>query len=52
MQDLVDSRGLRNGEMILQIDNGERVATEAIGTYLLRLPSDLDCYFVPVASRN
>ena len=57
MQDLVDSRGLRHGEMIFRIDNGVRIAAEAIGTYPLRLPSDFRlmlkyCYYVLVASQN
>ena len=43
--------------MILQISNGARVATEAIGTYPLWLSSDFrlilkDCYYIPVASQN
>ena len=57
MQGLEDSRRLRDGEMILCIENGARVATMAVGTYPLRLPSGLDlvlrdCYYVPAASRN
>ena len=43
--------------MILQIGNGVKIITEAVGTYPLWLPSDFrldlkDCYFVPVASQN
>ena len=43
--------------MILRIENGARVAAVAVGTYPLRLPSNLDlvlkdCYYVPAASRN
>ena len=55
MQDLIRSRRLRQGDMILQIDNGAKVATEVIETYPLRLLSNFrldlkDCYFVPIAS--
>ena len=57
MQDLEDSRRLRDGEMILHVKNGAKVATVAVKTYPLRLPSGLDlvlkdCYYVPAASRN
>ena len=38
MQGLIESRKLREGDMILRIDNGAKVATEAIGTYSFRLP--------------
>ena len=43
--------------MILWVDNGAKVATEAVGTYPLRLPSGVrldlkDCYYVPVVSQN
>ena len=43
--------------MILCIDNGARVAAVAVGTYPLRLLSDLDLvlkdyYYMPTASRN
>ena len=41
MQNLEDSRRLRDGEMIQCIENGARVATVMVGTYPLRLPSDL-----------
>ena len=54
---LIESRRLREGDMILQIDNRVKVAAEAIGTCSLRLSLgfrlDLkDCYFVSGASRN
>ena len=35
IQDLIESRGLRCGEMILQISNGVRVTVVAIGIYPL-----------------
>ena len=43
--------------MDFRIDNGVKVAAEAIDTYPLRLPSSVrldlkDCYYVPVASQN
>ena len=57
MQDLEDSRRLRDGEMILCIENGARVTAVAVGTYPLRLPFGLDLvrrdfYYVPAVSRN
>ena len=57
IQGLEESRRLRDGEMILRIRNGARVAIVAVGTYPLRLPLGLnlflrDCYYVPAASRN
>ena len=57
MQDLEDSKRLRDGEMILCIKNGARVAAVAVEIYPLRLPFGLDlvlkdCYFVPAANRN
>ena len=57
MQDLKDRRRLRDGEMILCIKNGARVAIVAMVIYPLRLPSGLDlvlkdCYYVPAANRN
>ena len=42
MQGLEDSRRLRDGDMILRVGNGARVAAVAVGTYPLRLPSGLD----------
>ena len=38
MQDLEESKRLRDGEMILCIRNGARVAAVTVGTYPLRLP--------------
>ena len=35
MQDFEDSRRLRDGEMILRIENEARVAAVAVGTYPL-----------------
>ena len=57
MQGLIESRKLREGDMIFQIDNRAKVATEVVGTYPLRLSSSVrldlkDCYYIPVASRN
>ena len=57
MQSLIESRRLREGDMILQIGNGAKVTAEAVGTYPLRLPSkfrlDLkDYYFIFLASQN
>ena len=54
---MIESRRLRKGDMILQIDNGAKVAIEVIGTYPLRLPSHVrldlkDYYYVPIASQN
>ena len=39
MQDLKDSKRLRDGEMILCIENEARIAAVAVGTYPLQLPS-------------
>ena len=57
MQGLEESRRLRDGEMILHVENGARVAAMAVETYPLQLPLGLDlvlkdCYYVPTASRN
>ena len=57
MQGLEESRRLRDGEMILRIENGARVATVAVGSYPLRLSLGLDLvlrdyYYVPAASKN
>ena len=57
MQGLIESRRLRKGDMIFQINNRAKIAAEVIGTYSLRLSLgfrlDLkDCYFIPIASRN
>ena len=57
MQDLEDSRRLRDGEMILCIENEASIAAVVVEIYPLSLPSGLDlvlrdCYYVPAASRN
>ena len=57
MQDLVESRGLREGEMVLHTGNGARVVTVTVGTYPLQLLLDFrlilkDYYYVPVGSKN
>ena len=48
---------MREGEITLRVENGAKVATVAMGTYSLWLPSKIslvlrDCYFVPTMSRN
>ena len=48
---------MRDGGIILQIDNGAKVAAEVVSSYPLRLLSDIrldlkGCYYVLVASRN
>ena len=57
MQGLIESRWLRDGDMILHINNGAIVATVAMGSFSLNLSSNKrlllkDCYFVPGATRN
>ena len=57
MQDLEEVRGLREGEITLQISNRARIAAVAVGTYPLRLPLGVslilkDYYYVSVVSRN
>ena len=57
MQDLEESKRLRNGEIILRIENGARVTAVAVGTYPLRLSLGLslilkDYNYVPIVSRN
>ena len=57
MQDLIESRRLRQDNVILQISNGANIAAEVVGIYPFLLPSkfrlDLeDCYFVLIASQN
>ena len=57
VQGLKNSRSLAKGEVGLRVGNGERVATLAVGTYYLSLPSGLDweldnCCYVPAMSRN
>ena len=57
MQSLIESRRLKEGDMILWIGNGVKIITEAIRTYPLRLLSSFrldlkDYYFVPIASQN
>ena len=44
MQDLEESRRLRDGKMILRIGNRARVAAVIVGTYPLRLPLVLDLF--------
>ena len=57
MQGLKNSRSLAKGEVDQRVGNGARVATLAVGTYYLSLPSRLvleldNCYYVPAMSRN
>ena len=57
IQDLIKSKRLREGGMILWVSNGAKVAVETVGTYLFRLSSGVrldlkDCYYIPVASQN
>ena len=51
MQGLIENKRLKEGDMILQINNEAKVTTEAVSTYPLRLPSDFrldlkDYYFI------
>ena len=55
-QDLIESKRLRKDDMILQVGNGAKITTEAVGTYSLRLSFNFrldlkDCYYVPIASQ-
>ena len=55
MQGLIESRRLREGDMILRIGNRAKITIEIVGTYPLRLQSSVrldlkDCYYVPMAS--
>ena len=55
MQDLIKSRRLRKGDMILRINNGAKITVEVVGTYSLQLSSKFrlylkDYYFISVAS--
>ena len=57
MQDLEEVRGLREGEIILRVRNGARVAAVTVGTYSLKLPLGFSLflknyYFIPVANKN
>ena len=57
MQGLRNRRKLTKGESDFQVGNGARVATAALWTYVLNLPSDLyfnleDCYYVPALTKN
>ena len=57
MLGLEKSRRLRDGDMILRIENGARVTAVTVETYPLQLSLGLDlvlrdCYYVPAASRN
>ncbi|KAI5437995.1 hypothetical protein KIW84_023937 [Lathyrus oleraceus] len=57
VQGLKRSRDLAIGEVDLRVGNGARVASLAVGTYVLTLPSGLiirleNCYYVPAISSN
>ena len=57
MQGLIESKRLRKGDMIFQVNNRVKVATEAVDTYPLQLSSkfrlDLKyCYFISIVSQN
>ena len=57
MQGLRNSRKLSKGESNLHVGNGVRVATLALRTYVLTLPSGLvlhlnDCFYVPPLKKN
>ena len=57
MQGLIESRRLKEGDMILQVGNRAKITIEAVGTYPLQLLSGVrldlnDCYYVPLASQN
>ena len=57
MQGLRNSRKLSRGEFDKHVGNGARVATLAIGTYVLTLPSGLvlhldDCFYVLVLTKK
>ena len=57
MKGLKKSRDLAKGEVDLRVGNGAKVATLAVGTYCLSLPSGLlldlnNCYYVPSMNRN
>ena len=57
VQGLQRSRTLAKGEVDLRVGNGAKVATLAVGTYYLSMPSGLvleldDCYYVPAICRN
>ena len=57
MQGLRNSRKLTKGESDFRVGNGARVATAALWTYVLNLPSDLclnfeDCRYVPALIKD
>ena len=57
MQDLIESKRLREGGIIFRVGNGAKITVEVVGTYLLQLLSDFkldlkDYYFIPIASQN
>ena len=57
MQGLRDNKKLTKGESDLRVGNGARVATVAIGTYVLNLPSGFclyldNCFCVPAFTKN
>ena len=57
MQGIKRSRDLAKGQVDLRVGNGAKVATLAVGSYVLTLPSGLiiqleNCYYVPAISWN
>jgi hypothetical protein len=57
MQGMTKSRSIERGEVYFRVGNNARVATLAVGTMQLHLPSGFvlelnNCYFVPSLSRN
>jgi hypothetical protein len=57
LQGLQISRRVVSGEVDLRVGNGSRVTVQAVGTFVLSLPSGhvftlSDCYFVPSLTRN
>ena len=57
MRGLRNSRKLAKGESNLRVGNGAKVATIAIGTYVLNLPSRLclnldNFFYVPTLTKN
>ena len=57
MLGLEEVRGLREGEITLQIDNGARIAAVVVGTYLLWLLLGFSLifkgyYYISIASKN
>ena len=57
VHELLESRKSAKGEVDLRVGNGAKVATLALGTYHLSLPTRLileleNCFYVPTICRN